>query len=268
MVTVESNVHHILKKVIELSPCQSGEHCADGFVGDVEFVKELLSNPEDAREVDVTTTKYPIKPYYRPLSQSIYKLYFDAGLFTSKDSKLGLNTKNHRFKDSTLINLQRLTDTEKTTGVLDLALLKSIFYSLRKWDVLVLLGFGRTEGSLDVLPPDISQLWQSFEAQHHPKSKLTVGARALTKHCNRSSELFWGVCTGTEANKNRHSLEILRKVLCECCWINVHTLPHQVFVLEIRNEAGYGMRWSRDGKSFRGFLEPQMENGHEVGWKH
>ena len=31
---------------------------------------------------------------------------------------------------------------------------------------------------------------------------------------------------------------------------------------------GYGVRWSSDGKQFRGFLEPQMVDGHEVGWKH
>lgn len=31
---------------------------------------------------------------------------------------------------------------------------------------------------------------------------------------------------------------------------------------------GYGARWTADGSSFRGFLEPQMVDGHSVGWKH
>ena len=31
---------------------------------------------------------------------------------------------------------------------------------------------------------------------------------------------------------------------------------------------GYGVRWLADGSSFRGFLEPQMEDGHAVGWVH
>ena len=31
---------------------------------------------------------------------------------------------------------------------------------------------------------------------------------------------------------------------------------------------GYGVRWTADGREFRGFLEPQMVNGHEVGWRH
>lgn len=43
--------------------------------------------------------------------------------------------------------------------------------------------------------------------------------------------------------------------------------------------AGYGARWlailsdsgsknDRPVLKFRGFVEPMMENGHEVGWKH
>ena len=31
---------------------------------------------------------------------------------------------------------------------------------------------------------------------------------------------------------------------------------------------GYGVRWLHDGSEFRGFLEPQMEDGHLVGWRH
>lgn len=32
--------------------------------------------------------------------------------------------------------------------------------------------------------------------------------------------------------------------------------------------AGYGARWLHNGSEFRGFLEPQMEDGHLVGWRH
>ena len=31
---------------------------------------------------------------------------------------------------------------------------------------------------------------------------------------------------------------------------------------------GYGVRWSLNDLAFRGFLEPQMVDGHEVGWRH
>ena len=39
-------------------------------------------------------------------------------------------------------------------------------------------------------------------------------------------------------------------------------------VLEVRHEEGYGLRWLSDGSEFRGFLEPQMKDGHAVGWRH
>lgn len=35
-----------------------------------------------------------------------------------------------------------------------------------------------------------------------------------------------------------------------------------------RCSKGYGARWTIDGTKFRGFLEPQMEEGHSVGWRH
>ena len=38
-------------------------------------------------------------------------------------------------------------------------------------------------------------------------------------------------------------------------------------VIEVRCVEGYGARWSHDGSAFRGFLEPQIEDGHAAGWK-
>jgi len=64
------------------------------------------------------------------------------------------------------------------------------------------------------------------------------------------------------------------KVFRNAVWLNVHLLPHDVIVYEIRESQGYGARWIinnpsfENGLEFRGFLEPQMENGHENGWKH
>jgi hypothetical protein len=77
-------------------------------------------------------------------------------------------------------------------------------------------------------------------------------------------------------------MKLFRKVMDNASWRNLHWLPHQVLVYEVRVPDGYGMRWSQnqnddreaqltaEGKSwvFRGFLEPQMENGHEIGWRH
>jgi|LauGreDrversion4_2_1035121.scaffolds.fasta_scaffold4149743_1 hypothetical protein len=61
--------------------------------------------------------------------------------------------------------------------------------------------------------------------------------------------------------------KILEKFLHECIWINIHSLPHEIPIVELRNELGYGIRWEINGV-FRGFLEPQMKDGHDKGWKH
>ncbi|XP_062507765.1 uncharacterized protein LOC134184164 isoform X2 [Corticium candelabrum] len=58
------------------------------------------------------------------------------------------------------------------------------------------------------------------------------------------------------------------KILEDASWINVHILPHDIKVVEVRSSEGYGARWTADGLEFRGFLEPQMEDGHAMGWQH
>ena len=97
-----------------------------------------------------------------------------------------------------------------------------------------------------------------------------MGARALTKHSHRSvTENFWPDQNGKELEKNEKANKILAQILNECVWINIHGLPQNVGIIEIRNEKGYGMRWEiSEENNFRGFLEPQMENGHEKGWNH
>ena len=58
--------------------------------------------------------------------------------------------------------------------------------------------------------------------------------------------------------------------------------PHQALVYEVRVKQGYGMRLSQDRsvlesrkatskilpRTFRGFLEQMLENGHKIGRKH
>ena len=105
-----------------------------------------------------------------------------------------------------------------------------------------------------------------MKRQKHPP-RLTVGARALCKHAHRSSEGFWGVIKGTEAEKNEMAQKTAVSILKECIWVNAHILPHSEHIIECRNEKGYGIRWTIKGE-FRGFLEPQMEGGHDKKWKH
>lgn len=57
------------------------------------------------------------------------------------------------------------------------------------------------------------------------------------------------------------------KLIMECQWINIHQLPGDLPIIELRIKEGYGIRWQLNSL-FRGFLEPQIPNGHEIGWKH
>ena len=142
------------------------------------------------------------------------------------------------------------------------------FHIIGERDVMSLLGLRQTVGSITAFPPPLGALLKSFTKPHSEKSKLTTGARALAKHCHRSTEHWWGMCTGTEEQKNRQANIIFRKIFNEIAWLNIHMLPHDVHILEVRTSEGFGARWSSDGTLFRGFLEPQMEDGHSKRWRH
>ena len=137
------------------------------------------------------------------------------------------------------------------------------------------LGLRTTAGTAPaVLPPRVLALVVAFRRRHSSggdsTAALTVGARALAKHCERSRDGWWGDgLHGTEAEKNARADRKLAEILAQPAWANVHALPHGVVVYEVRNEAGYGARWEcAPPFRFRGFLEPQMEDGHALGWVH
>lgn len=159
-----------------------------------------------------------------------------------------------------------------------------------------LLGQRTTAGSVvGCLPPSRCELVAAFEARHRPDvggCLLSVGGRALAKHAHRGVDSFWARATssddsgnaergksgkngmgGDDASKNAAALRALEKVLGSACWANTHGLPGQVLVHELRNREGYGVRWAWGGSSntmlqFRGFLEPQMADGHQKKWRH
>ncbi|CAJ0635474.1 7096_t:CDS:2, partial [Entrophospora sp. SA101] len=65
----------------------------------------------------------------------------------------------------------------------------------------------------------------------------------LSKHSHRDkSTLFWGVCTGTESKKNEQANHVLAKIITNASWVNLHSLPHDILVYEIRNDLGYGQK--------------------------
>jgi len=106
------------------------------------------------------------------------------------------------------------------------------------------LGFRKTTGSQDLPWPTKSCLLANFnklntilsdeelKRMKHP-SRLTVGARAFCKHAHRSSEGFWGIVKGTEAEKNAKAEACAKKIVEECIWVNAHILPHSEHIIEV-----------------------------------
>ncbi|XXG89366.1 hypothetical protein AAC387_Pa12g1383 [Persea americana] len=173
-------------------------------------------------------------------------------------------------------------EKEKTNGVLAIFVsrpdaqpyvsMASIVHGLSYDGVGSLLGLMHTAGTIpDALPPPRSALLSSFIVPHKPNVKgstLTSGARALSKHVNRTSNGWWGSFGGSDSNKNVLALKVISHIITHCCWMNFHIVQPHDCVLEIRVAEGYGARWSRDGSKFIGFLEPYMEDRHSKGWKH
>ena len=158
-------------------------------------------------------------------------------------------------------------------------------------------GLAYTIGSaLGSTPPSTSVCLSAYLVPN--SAGLTAGSRAWAKHSHRSqsrcldesesvkqkqSAGWWGSTSGPVSVINENSLALFWKVMNAATWRNLHWLPHQVLVYEVRVAEGYGMRWSQDRGDregdeesskdnhpwvFRGFVEPYMENGHEVKWRH
>jgi len=136
--------------------------------------------------------------------------------------------------------------------------------------VLSCLRMRRTQGSCTTMcPPPLPLVVAAFNSTGKGRQTLTEGARAVSKHFHRdATNKFWGDNRGSDAEKNRQANGILRRLFREAVWLNVHQLPHETTICEIRTVQGYGARWSGDGNFFRGFLEPHVADGHERGWRH
>ncbi|KAL3661394.1 hypothetical protein V7S43_013597 [Phytophthora oleae] len=134
--------------------------------------------------------------------------------------------------------------------------------------ILTLLGFQQTVGSRNLAPLTLRQCLTAFAERHTRGEPLTVGARAFSKHCVRSSSAWWGEMKGNDAAKNARAELKVRELLASAKWKNIHSLPHAHATMEIRNALGYGARWDAESRTFRGFLEPPMLHGHEIKWRH
>jgi len=58
--------------------------------------------------------------------------------------------------------------------------------------ILTILRVRQTLGSIDIFPPGLNTIILEFNHPHSQTKYLTVGARALSKHCKRCSSGFWG----------------------------------------------------------------------------
>ena len=82
--------------------------------------------------------------------------------------------------DKVLYILNHIEDNDGMTSIVQILSL------LGPHGLYHLLGFRHTYGSSWILYPPRNELISMFELLNNPKSKLTVGARALSKHCIRS----------------------------------------------------------------------------------
>jgi hypothetical protein len=115
-------------------------------------------------------------------------------------------------------------------------------------------GLVRTKGTLFLLPPTNTTLRETYSAPPRPRTRMSSGAVALCKHFERgdaSSEHgrahpFWALPQGSNENKTTMAGQILEDMLSQAVWKNVMLLHHGVAVYEIRNQKGFGMRWTLD----------------------
>lgn len=143
-----------------------------------------------------------------------------------------------------------------------------ILVLLKPRGILSLMGVRKTVGSVDRMIPSRSSLITMFDELNSLNSPLTVGARALCKHCIRCSSKWWGEMDGSEIRKNEKAHGILNRILNECVWINVHWLPPDIVILELRTSQDYGARWDLTNCTFRGFVEPMSDHGWDNHWFH
>lgn len=125
--------------------------------------------------------------------------------------------------------------------------------------ILVLLGQRLTSASVTdgrAFPPASMELLKAAAQPHLPGERLSVAARALTKHVHRSTGEFWGEVTGSAEAKNQRAVSVLQTILAGTTWWNVFEHFQHELVFEARVPSGQGARWNCAPLEFIGFLEP------------
>lgn len=130
---------------------------------------------------------------------------------------------------------------------------------------LFLIGIRCTNKSLFELPPRRDHLLSQFNKPVSEKSKLSCGARAVMKHCDRNSnhKKYWGKISGNEYTRNNNSNLICMEILANASWINIFELNSTNKIVEVRDDEGHGLRWDYINYkmcTFKGLVEPQFES--------
>lgn len=127
---------------------------------------------------------------------------------------------------------------------------------------LVMLGVRNTNKTTVDLPPKREKLVNEFNKPFSSKSRITVGARAVTKHADRNTrrDCFWGSVSGNEDSRNINSNLICLDIIANAAWISIFELNSNTKIVEIRNGEGFGIRWEYSDYftcTLKGLVEPQ-----------
>jgi hypothetical protein len=123
--------------------------------------------------------------------------------------------------------------------------------------ILYLIGLRSTAGtefSKESIPPDDEILLEASKEKYN--NKLTVAARSWSKHAFKCESNYWPQIRGNPDTINDKTMEIIENLLDNKTWWNVFGHFKHDFVYEIRDKTGHGARWSIDGNTFIGFVEP------------
>ena len=212
--------------------CTLGQTTVSNF-SNCDFYSNLLQNDEEshlARNVFLKSP-YPKYPLYETVAVEIFDwVRTNRCPFVSKQSIALLNeelsmkrrkalcekcewpVKQIRNAVNEFIIAQTVTESSElsvsepviVSNVCDSTMVKIQYHVaellgiLRERGILYVLGLRETVGSVMRVPPASSKLMESFTKLQSEKSKLTAGARALSKHFHRCRNEWWGECKGSE----------------------------------------------------------------------
>ena len=126
-------------------------------------------------------------------------------------------------------------------------------------ELLSILGQRTTPGSLvdqRAFPPGAEQLIQSASSPNTEGEELSNAARALAKHASRQRDEYWKQPSGSPTEQNEVALGLVQRMRSEMTWWNIFEHFQHGPIYEIRIPSGHGARWSNDGSTFIGFVDP------------